>query len=158
GSMISNFVTMSISATGGNCSDSGGLPATDLELIHSGRNVGFGSLVLNSDHLFFKMFAHDESVQYFSAGFFRENPLRPLGPLAGAPPAGTCVVYTIPGDPHLLRPDELANPPLGMAALDAGRELTLFSDSETREIARGSNGTYYSNWTITPGPYLLENT
>lgn len=157
GGMISNFVTLSVSATGGSCADPGGLSAKDLELIHSGRNAGFGSLVLNSD-VDRRWFYPDDSVQYLSAGFFRENPLRPLGPLAGAPPAGTCVVYTIPGNATLLRPDRLANDPVRLTALDAGPELRLFGSSGARDIARGPNGAYYSIAPLPPGSYTLENT
>ena len=157
GSMVSNFVTMSVSATGGSCFDPGGLPAKDLELIHNGRNTSFGSIVLSWD-VSRLWFYPDETVQYFSAGFFRENPLRPSGPVAGAPPAGTCVVYTIPDNASLEHPDVLANDPLRLKALDAGRELRLLGPGGVREIARGPNGAYLANSAITPGFFTLENT
>ena len=157
GSMISNFVTISISATEGSCFDPGGLPAKDLELIQSGRNISFGSIVLSWD-VSRLWFYPDWTDQYFSAGFFQENPLRPLGPVAGAPPSGTCVVYTIPDKASVQRPDVLANDPLRLTALDAGGALRLMGPGGVREIAKGPNGTYLAHPVITPGFFTLDNT
>jgi hypothetical protein len=124
-----------------------------LEQMHTRQDLRFGAIVLNYNHLYFSIFAHDETDHYLAAGFLQGDALSAAGP-AGEPPAGTCLAWSSP-PAALFHPDALAKTARG---LDAGLVLYVFSDTDSGGINPLSTGAYFADWKIEEGPYQVQNT
>lgn len=145
----SNYVTMSINAEGGACSDPGGLPADKLA---AAQNAGlrFGMLSLMGSNM--QQGAASVDTETAVGSFLRYDPTNVLSATAitGFSGAGACNVFPLgrngnTGDP--VRP----------VFLNAGAALSLAGPGGARPINRQAGG-FYSATLNTSGPYLAPGT
>ncbi len=134
GAMVSNTVTMAISADGSPCSD----PANALsQPFLAGQKIG-AIAVLHSDVIEDIGYSSAKSVLTDAAmlTFQQEQPSAagPFHPIFSLPPVGTCSAYTAPGD--LLAGDSFPGPLTTGSFLNAGSSFNLNSPGGLRILNR----------------------
>ena len=134
GAVVSNTVTMAISADGSRCSD----PANALsQAFLAGQKIGAIAL-LHADVTEDIGYSSPKSVVTESAmlTFQHEQPstFGPFHPIFSLPPAGACTAYTVPGD--LLGGDPFPGPSTTGSFLDAGSSFNLNSTGGQRTMQR----------------------
>ena len=134
GAMVSNTVTMAISADGSPCSD----PANALsQPFLAGKKIG-AIAVLHSDVMEDIGYSSAKSVLTDAAmlTFQQEQPSAagPFHPIFSLPPVGTCTAYTAPGD--LLAGDSFPGPLTTGSFLKAGSSFNLNSPGGQRILNR----------------------
>jgi len=95
GSVLSNSVTMSITADGSPCKE----PSNSLgQKLLTGGNLGIAALTRMAAHSGF-VNPVDQTIDLATLSLRQETPNSfPFNPLFSLPPAGTCTMYTAPGD------------------------------------------------------------
>jgi len=104
GGVTSNVASISVSATGGSCSDPGGLSAADIDAAQKSGQIRMGTILLN--HIVFGAFGADDSATGVFARYDFNSLLRAFAPGNNSgrgirtafptPPLGTCSVIAGP--------------------------------------------------------------
>lgn len=167
GSAVSNFVTMAINQSGGTCTTDV-LPRANSILVNGGR---FGAAVAlratTRQDIGVKAPVDITADFHFSFGVAPKATTFPFNPGIAAPPAGTCTVYTLPGD--ILAGQPLAGMAPTTLPLDLGGPLMLTGPKGTKVLdftfigahagylgGSISNGILGSTLFLDPGSYSVK--
>src|SRR5262249_2534107 len=156
----------SIAASGGACSDPGGLAASDIDAAQGAGRIRMGQIVVG--HLDFGPLGANDFADAAFAGYDFNSLLSAFSPgnfgagIRGSfatPSLGTCTVT--PGPPS--RPDRAFDPPGDptnpVQILNAGPQLNLNGPQGNVKIA--AQGPFYGyepdDPFVTPGDYIVDN-
>ncbi|MBI1791896.1 MAG: beta-propeller fold lactonase family protein [Acidobacteria bacterium] len=163
GGVTSNAASISVSATGGSCSDATGLAASDIDAAQKSGQIRMGTILLN--HIDFAQFgADDEAAGIFARydfnalleGFSPGNNGAGIRPAFGTPPLGTCTVS--PGTPTITsRLFDLPSDQTPFQFLNAGPALNLSGPKGTVQLPAPSYYVHQHDSVITPGDYTVDN-
>ncbi len=142
GGVVSNTVTMAIQAQGARCTDPHNPAAEAVQ--RGGRLTALFSKR-------FEVLVDIDPVERYTATTerlslsFREEPVNDLAsnPIFMAPPAGSCIAYTSPGD-LIHRHGDLPVGP-GLRALDAGAGVTIEGSGGRRPVNNAQDSEPYSS-------------
>jgi uncharacterized protein (TIGR03437 family) len=139
GTQVSNATTMSVSASGGVCSDPLGLPSSVLERLSGGQAVKVGTISLSRFSLEFAIpgfGTFNSTSDSGSADFNEYTPQNVIQSsslnVGGIPSIGSCVVYTV--SLNDLTPDD----PVQFRGLDAGPQLTVNGPRGTKTLTKST--------------------
>jgi hypothetical protein len=163
GGVISNVASISISATGGSCSDATGLSASDIDAAQKSGQIRIGTIVLGRLDIgplgsgdfangIFARYDFNSLQQAFSVG----NDGQGIRSSFSTPPLGTCTVsagratnpnnlFDTPGDPTPYQ------------GLNAGTALNLNGPSGTVQLPAPAYSFSPDGDPITPGDYSADN-
>jgi hypothetical protein len=158
--VLSNHATISISSSGGICSDPTGLRGEELDLLQKNEKSNIGVVSLSrafylDNSLTAKEVAEAAFRRYDAAGLLASHGI------FGLPAVGTCL--WLPEIPPEVLPKDGVQPP----KTDAGAILTLTGPKGTQQLARDESGQYRTvivknsprtepAW-LAPGSYTLDN-
>jgi hypothetical protein len=163
GGVMSNVASISISASGGSCSDAAGLAASDIETAQKSRQLNMASIQLT--HLDLGPLGLDDEVTGNFIRYDFNSLLTAFAPGAsragirqalGSPPLGTCTHS--PGSPTI--PSRLFDVPSDQTPgqfLNVGQALNASGPQGTVQLPAPGYSINSDTNVITPGDYTVDN-
>jgi uncharacterized protein (TIGR03437 family) len=163
GGVTSNVASVSISATGGSCSDATGLAASDIDAAQKSGQFSMGTIMLT--HLDIGQLGVDDEANGIFARYDFNSLLRTSSPGNngvgirqgfGTPPLGTCTVS--PGAPT--KPDDpfdLPQDPIFPQGLNVGQALNLSGPGGAVQLPAPNYRFRGGGSDIKPGDYTVDN-
>lgn len=161
GGITSNVVSISVSASGGSCSDVTGLSASDIDAAQRAGKWNSGVILLS--HLDFALFGAQDNATGTFTNYNIDSFLSALAPgmnqgtqtSTTSPPVGTCAVS--PGTPTTSELFELKPDPAPFQFLNVGQALNLSGPQGTVQLPGIDYVSPRGRITLTPGDYTVDN-
>ena len=163
GGVTSNVVTISVSASGGSCTDPGGLSASDIDAAQKAGHISMGTIVLS--HIDFGPFGPSDAAAGIFGRYDTNSLLAALSPGNNGPgirssfitPAlGTCAVSqgSATNPAHLF---DTPGDPTPFQFFSTGQTLNLNGPAGTVQITAPNYIFKPDGYVITPGDYTVDN-
>jgi hypothetical protein len=163
GGVTSNVASISISATGGTCSDATGLAAADIDAAQRSGQISMGTITLS--HYELGPLGTDDFANGIFASVDFNSLLRSFSPgnngggirtSFAMPPLGTCTVSRgAPTDPD--DPLDLPLDPTNLRYINVGQALTLSGPAGTVQLPGPFYGFESDKNVFAPGDYTVDN-